>query len=123
MVILLELVASGAILTLLCAATYRILPEVEIAWRDVWLGAAMTAALFLVGRALIGWYLSHAGVASRFGAAGSLVVFLMWVYYSAQIFLLGAEFTQVEAEARGRPIEPAPGARRVKRTVEPSSQG
>jgi membrane protein len=118
-VTLLELVTSGLVLTLLCAATYRILPDAEIGWGDVWLGAGLTAVLFLLGRALIGWYLSHAAVASQFGAAGSLVVFLMWVYYSAQIFLLGAEFTQVYAEARGRPIRPAPGARHVERLVEP----
>jgi membrane protein len=118
-VTLLELATSGVILTLLCAATYRILPAADISWRDVWLGAGLTAVLFLLGRALIGWYLAHAAVVSQFGAAGSLVVFLMWVYYSAQIFLLGAEFTQVYAEARGRPIRPVPGARRVERRVEP----
>jgi membrane protein len=115
LVMLLELAVSGAVLTLLCAATYRILPDVEIAWRDVWLGAMLTAALFLVGRTVIGWYLSTAGVGSRFGAAGSVVVFLIWLYYSALIFFFGAEFTQVWAEQRGAPILPSPGSVRVHR--------
>jgi membrane protein len=99
-----ELGLSGVVLTLLCAATYRILPDVDIAWRDIWLGAVLTAVLFLIGRSLIGWYLRSAAATSRFGAAGSLFVFLMWVYYSAQIFFLGAEFTQVQAEHRGAPL-------------------
>lgn len=112
-----ELAVSFVLLTGLCAATYRILPAVDIAWRDVLLGAGLTAVLFLVGRSAIGWYLGRAATASRFGAAGALMVFLMWVYYSAQIFLLGAEFTQVQAEARGAPLRPEPGARRVERTT------
>jgi membrane protein len=113
LVMAIELAVSGSVLTLLCAATYRILPDVEIAWRDVWVGATLTAILFLAGRAVIGWYLSSAAVGSRFGAAGSLVVFLVWLYYSAQIFFFGAEFTQVWAERRGVPIRPSEGAVRV----------
>jgi len=89
---------------------------VEIEWRDLWLGAAITSALFLVGRSVIGWYVSNAAVASSFGAAGSLVVFLMWIYYSAIIFFFGAEFIQVWTERRGRPIEPAGEAVRVRMT-------
>lgn len=112
---LMELGVSGIVLTLLCAATYRILPDVRIAWRDVWLGAGLTAGLFLVGRHLIGWYLSTAAVDSQFGAAGSAVVFMMWLYYSAQIFVFGAEFTQIWAEERGEPIVPTAGAVRVER--------
>ncbi len=120
LIIVLELVTSFTILTVLCAATYRVLPDVEIAWRDVWIGAAVTSALFLAGRSAIGWYLSGAGVASRFGAAGSVVAFLVWLYYSAQIYLLGAEFTQVLAERRGVPIRPSRGAVRTeRRTVDP----
>jgi membrane protein len=115
LVVLLELAVSGAVLTLLCAATYRILPDVEIAWRDVWGGAILTAVLFLVGRTVIGWYLSTAGTGSRFGAAGSVVVFLIWLYYSALIFFFGAEFTQVWAERRGSPILPSTGSVRVQR--------
>ena len=90
---------------------YKIMPRVRIAWRDVWVGAAVTALLFSAGRTLIGLYIGRSGVSSGFGAAGSLVVVLVWVYWSAQIFLLGAEFTWVWAHARGsrRPAGPIGG--------------
>lgn len=90
-----------AILTTLFAFMYRFLPRTGVAWGDVWLGAAVTAVLFIIGRYLIGLYLTTAGVGSGFGAAGSLVVLLMWVYYSAQIFLFGAEFTRAYAHRHG----------------------
>ena len=99
---------------MLFALIYKIMPRVHIAWRDVWIGAAVTALLFAIGKFLIGLYLGKSGVASGFGAAGSLVVLLVWVYYSAQIFLLGAEFTWVyahHATARAR-VEPRPRRRR-----------
>ena len=83
------------------AAIYRIIPRVTIRWSDVWLGAALTALLFTIGRVLIGIYIGKTGIASVFGAAGSLVVVFVWVYYSAQIFLLGAEFTRVYAHTYG----------------------
>ena len=92
---------SFAVTTGLFAAIYRTMPRAEIAWRDVWIGAVVTALLFTVGKSLIGLYLGKSAVTSGFGAAGSLVVLLIWVYYSAQIFLLGAEFTWVYARARG----------------------
>ncbi len=92
---------SFAVTTLLFASTYRILPRVRIAWSDVWTGAIVTAALFTLGKYLIGLYLGRAGVSSGFGAAGSLVIVLVWVYYSAQILLLGAEFTWVYAHSHG----------------------
>ena len=85
----------------LFALIYKLLPRVDIAWRDVWIGALVTALLFAVGKFLIGLYIGHSGVASGFGAAGSFVVLLVWVYYSSQIFLLGAEFTWVYAHERG----------------------
>jgi membrane protein len=98
---MIDLVVSFAVLTLLFALIYRFVPRADIAWSDVWLGAAVTAVLFIIGRYLIGLYLGTAGIGSSFGAAGSLVVLLMWVYYSALIFLLGAEFTWVYARRHG----------------------
>ena len=84
----------------LFAMIYKIMPRTPIAWHDVWVGAVGTAVLFEVGKIAIGLYIGKSGVSSGFGAAGSLVVLLVWVYYSAQIFLLGAEFTRVHAEDR-----------------------
>jgi len=92
---------SFAVVTALFAMIYKILPRVRIGWRDVWIGAAVTALLFTIGKSLIGVYLGRSGVASGFGAAGSLIVVILWTYYSAQIFLLGAEFTHVYARACG----------------------
>lgn len=83
------------------AVVYKIVPRVRIAWRDVWLGAAVTAALFIAGKFLIALYLARAAPASVFGAAGSLVVLMIWVYYSAQVFLLGAEFTRLYSHEHG----------------------
>ena len=103
--------AGFGLATLGFAMIYKIMPRVRIAWRDVWVGAAVTALLFSAGRTLIGLYIGRSGVSSGFGAAGSLVVVLVWVYWSAQIFLLGAEFTWVWAHARGsrRPAGPIGG--------------
>ena len=90
------------------AMIYKLMPRVRVAWRDVWLGAAVTAALFTVGKFLIGLYIGRSGVTSAFGAAGSLVIVLVWVYYSAQVFLLGAEFTWVYASTFGSARAAAP---------------
>ncbi len=90
-----------AVVTAMFALMYKILPRVKIAWLDVWVGAAFTAVLFAVGKLLVGLYLGKSGVVSGFGAAGSLAVLLLWVYYSAQIFLFGAEFTWVYAHRFG----------------------
>ena len=98
---LLNLAVSFAVVTLTFAMIYKIIPRVKIGWRDVWVGAAVTALLFAIGKSLIGLYLGRSTFASGFGAAGSLVVLLVWVYYSAQIFLLGAEFTWVYAHVCG----------------------
>ena len=97
----LNFAVSFAITTGLFALIYKFLPRAEIAWHDVWIGAAVTALLFAVGKFLIGLYIGRSGIASGFGAAGSFVVLLIWVYYSTQIFLLGAEFTWVYAHERG----------------------
>jgi membrane protein len=93
-------VASLILVTVLFGLLYRILPDSWVAWRDVWTGAAITALLFSTGKALIGLYLGHSTTSTPFGAAGSVVIFLLWVYYSAQIFLFGAEFSEVYAVAR-----------------------
>ena len=92
---------SFALVTLLFAMIYKILPAVRIAWRDVIVGSVITALLFSVGKFLIGVYLGNSAVASSYGAAGSVILVLVWVYYSAQIFLLGAEFTKVYAHRYG----------------------
>jgi membrane protein len=106
----LNFVVSLAMITLLFALVFKVVPDVKIRWRDVWLGAAVTAALFTGGKFLIGLYVGKAGVASPYGAAGSLVVIVVWVYYSAHILFIGAEFTQVVARALGSPLVPARGA-------------
>ena len=108
---------SLAISTLLFAVTFKVMPDVEMRWRDVWLGAIITAILFAVGKSLIGLYLGRSAFASTYGAAGSLIVLLVWVYYSAQIIFFGAEFTQVYAEASGHTFTLKAGF-----TVKPDSQ-
>jgi membrane protein len=98
---ILDVVLSFALTVLLFAMIYKYIPRETIAWRDVWVGAAVTAFLFTVGKLLIGLYLGRSSFSGAYGAAGSLVVLLTWVYYSAQIFLLGAEFTRAFAYSRG----------------------
>ena len=92
---------SFGVTTVLFAMIYKIMPRVNIAWRDVWLGAAVTSLLFSIGKFLIGLYIGKTSVASGFGAAGSLAVLLVWIYYSTQVFLMGAEFTWVYANLHG----------------------
>ncbi|AOB29966.1 ribonuclease BN [Bordetella sp. H567] len=94
-------VVALAIMTVLFAMIYRFMPKAHVAWRDVWTGAVVTAILFEIGKFLIGLYVGKASVASSYAAAGSLVVVLIWVYYAAQVFLLGAEFTWVYANEHG----------------------
>ena len=104
-------VVSFAIITGLFAMIYKLLPRCRIEWKDVWVGAMVTSLLFALGKLLIGLYLGKSGVTSGFGAAGSLVIVLVWVYYSSQIFLLGAEFTKTYAHSHGSRIgqqKPAP---------------
>ena len=108
-----DFVISFGVITLLFGAIYKVLPDVKIGWEDVWVGAAVTALLFTIGKFLIGLYLGHSSVTSVYGAAGSLVVILIWVYYSAQILFLGAEFTQVFAKRYGKEIEPDDDAMQV----------
>ena len=96
-----NVMVSLLVITLLFALIYRVVPSTRIRWSDVWVGAAVTAILFTIGKYLIGLYLGKASVGSAYGAAGSLVALLVWVYYSAQIFLFGAEFTHVYAQLEG----------------------
>jgi membrane protein len=106
-----DFVIGFAMTTVVFALIYKIMPRVRIRWHDVWIGSAVTAMLFTVGKLLIGLYIGKSGVTSVFGAAGSLAAVLVWVYYSAQIFLMGAEFTWVYAHTfgslKGQPLRPA----------------
>jgi membrane protein len=99
---------SLAVFALLFAAIYKMLPDTPLRWRDVAIGALMTAVLFTGGKSLIGWYLGQAAPGSTYGAAGALIVLLLWAYYSAQIFLLGAELTKAIADVRS-PVAGQPG--------------
>jgi uncharacterized BrkB/YihY/UPF0761 family membrane protein len=98
----LNFTASFALFTVLFAMIYKIMPTAKISWHDVWMGSAVTALLFNVGKSLIGLYLAKSSVASGFGAAGSFVILVAWFYYSAQIFLFGAEYTWVYANSKVR---------------------
>ena len=98
----LNFAVSFGLFTLLFAMIYKIMPTAKISWHDVWMGAAVTALLFNVGKSLIGLYLAKSSVASGFGAAGSFVILVAWFYYSAQIFLFGAEYTWVYANSKVR---------------------
>ena len=97
---------SFAILTVLFALLFRVLPSAVVEWRDVWLGSVITAILFSVGKFVIGLYLGNSAIASSYGAAGSLVVLLVWIYYSAQILLFGAEFTRLHSTPRNSLMTP-----------------
>src|SRR5438270_474229 len=103
-----------AVVILLFASIFKFLPDAEIRWRDVWIGAAMTAILFAIGKWALGLYLGSGSAGSAYGAASSLITLLLWVYYSSQILLFGAEFTQVYANRAGRDIQPGEHAIRVK---------
>jgi len=96
-----DIVVSLAVITMLFAMIYKVLPDVQVQWRDVWLGAFVTAVLFSVGKFAIGYYLGKTSAASSYGAAGSVAIILLWVYYSAQVLFIGAEFTQVFARYKG----------------------
>jgi membrane protein len=103
-------VASFAIVTALFASMYKILPDAVIQWKDVWAGAAITSLLFTAGKFLIGAYLGRSGAADAYGAAGSLVLLVLWVYYSSMVMLVGAEFTEIWSERHSGPVQPKAGA-------------
>ena len=107
---LVNFIFSFVVTTLLFGLIYKVLPDVKIAWSDVWIGAAITSLLFSIGRFLLGMYLGNSSFGSTYGAASSLVIILAWVYYAAQILFLGAEFTQVYARRYGSQIVPAENA-------------
>jgi len=109
-----DTVTSLIIVTLLFTLLFRYLPDVRIAWRDVWVGALITAVLFTLGKRLIGYYLGHSAVTSVYGAAGSLVALLFWIYYSALIIFFGAEIAQVYSRLYGRELRPRRFAYKVK---------
>jgi membrane protein len=101
---------SFGVVTLLFALILKVVPDAEVHWRDVWIGAFVTALLFTIGKTLFGLYLGKSDVASSYGAAGSIVALVLWVYYSSQILFFGAEFTQVYARRSGGAIEPSKNA-------------
>lgn len=114
----LNFLVSFGVVTALFAMIYRVLPDIEIAWRDVWLGAAVTAVLFNIGKLCIGLYLGKSSFASSYGAAGSFAVLLVWIYYSAMVLFLGAEFTQVYATTYGSLKDKKPGTPQQEAKVE-----
>ena len=109
----LNLVLSLGVFTLLFMGIYKVLPDVEIGWGDVWVGATFTSLLFALGKFALGLYLGRAGATSAYGSAGALIVLLLWVYYAAQILFFGAEFTKVFAVKCGKRIVPSPFAEPV----------
>jgi membrane protein len=113
--LILFLILDLGVVIVLFAMIFRFLPDVKIAWRDVWIGASLTAVLFVIGKFLLGLYLGSGAAGSAYGAASSLITLLLWIYYSAQILLFGAEFTQVYTHAYGSLVEPESHAVRVKR--------
>jgi membrane protein len=118
---ILNFAISLGVITLLFALMFKFLPDAEIAWHDAWIGAFVTSLLFSLGKAAIGIYLGNSAVASTFGAAGSLVLLLLWIYYSAQILFFGAEFTQVYANQYGSKIAPAGKGKSARREVKEST--
>jgi membrane protein len=112
-----QIVVGLAVTWLVFALMFKVLPDARIGWRDVWVGALVTAVLFTIGRFLIGLYLGNSNSANAFGAAAALAIIFVWLYYAASIVFLGAEFTQVWVRHHGRTIEPEAGAMKV-RTME-----
>jgi membrane protein len=110
--VVIHLAVSLVVITLLFAAMFKLLPDAQLTWRQVWFGAGVTAVLFLIGKTAIGMYLANKDPGA-YGAAGSLVLILLWVYYTSLIVFFGAEFTQAWSHSRGEAIEPKPGAVRV----------
>ena len=119
----LNLAVSLLVIGFLFAAMFKVLPDAKVAWRSAWVGGFVTALLFVVGKFLIGLYLGKSNPGEAYGAAGSLIVLLLWIYYSSIILLFGAEFTETWAEQRGEGVQPEPGAVRVRREKERVGEG
>ena len=102
-------VISFVTITFLFAAIFKVLPDLHLRWKDVWIGALFTSALFVLGKTAMGWYLGRQATTSSYGSAGALALVLIWIYYSAIILLFGAEFTHVLASRRGAVADPAAG--------------
>jgi membrane protein len=107
---------SIVLLAVLFGAIYKVLPDINLQWNDVVIGALVTSVFFNIGKSLIGWYIGSSAVATSYGAAAGLIVLLLWVYYSAQIFLLGAEFTKIYANRHGSKRESPVAERNISRT-------
>jgi membrane protein len=120
---ILHLMISLGLITLLFAMIFKFIPDIKIAWKNVWLGAAITAIFFTIGKTLIGLYLGRSEVGTTFGAAGSLALIMIWIYYSSQILFLGAEFTQVFAKRFGLRPPPDENAVKVKRSKQVLTAG
>jgi membrane protein len=110
---LINLFVSFAVIAVAFAVILKVVPDVHLRWRDVWPGALLTTILFTIGKYAISLYLAHSSVSSTYGAAGSLVILLVWIYYSAQIFFLGAEFTKIYTRKCGSPVRPTVNAKTV----------
>ena len=121
----LNVVVSLALISFLFAAVFKVLPDCDLEWRDVVVGAIITALLFIAGKSLIGWYIGSSAVASTYGAAGGLIVLLLWVYYTSQIFLFGAELTRAYAKLHGskRPSASAQDSFDLRRHDRPFARG
>jgi membrane protein len=119
----LNVILSFGIVTLVFAATYKLVPDVHIDWKDVWVGALVTAVLFTAGKSLIGFYLGRTAIGSAFGAAGSILVVLAWVYYTSQTLFFGAEFTKVYCEEHRSTIQRVAGAEAVTKDAQAREHG
>ena len=120
---LLDAGVSFAIVVLLFASIYKIVPDVQIDWKDVWTGAVFTAVLFVAGKAAIAFYLGRSGIGSAYGAAGSILIILAWVYYSSQILFFGAEFMKLYADERRSTIRPVRGAEAITEDAKTRARG
>ncbi len=117
----LNVVVSLVVISFLFAFIFKILPDVQLKWRDVWQGAVITAVFFVIGKTAIGLYIGNSGISSSYGAAASLIIILLWVYYSAQILIFGAEVTKVKTLEAGRKVKPNDFAVFVNETHQPDN--